>query len=234
MLTKALELATQITHPVTAAVFAAVLALIALVALSRRKGRPPMIAWMLSAIIFLLGLSPLIASTWLDSRGLYRIRIQVLTPDKQLVKEAEVTSSAGGELTKTADGWELTLPPQDKPSDGTVTFRASQPSAFLAGSATLKLDRNYFPQVTLQLAPLPSSRLRGIIVDPHGQPVANARVWILGYDEAVTTSSTGSFDLPAHAADGQQVTVFAQKGSETAQVTAFAGRTAEILLRASH
>jgi len=56
MPTKALQLASQITHPVTAAVFAAVLALLALVALARGKKKPPQIAWILAVVIFLLGL----------------------------------------------------------------------------------------------------------------------------------------------------------------------------------
>src|SRR5277367_3735264 len=108
MLTKALELAAQITHPVTAAIFAAVLALIALLALTKGKKKPPQIAWLLAAVIFLLGLSPLLASTYLDSRGIYRVRIEVFNLAKEPVHEAEITSSAGGELKKTDAGWEFT------------------------------------------------------------------------------------------------------------------------------
>jgi hypothetical protein len=114
MLTKALELAAQITHPVTAAIFAAVLALIALISLSKGgKKKPPQIAWALSAIIFLLGLSPLLASTYLDSRGIYRVRIEVSNPAKEPVHDAEITSSAGGELKKTDAGWEFTIPREE-------------------------------------------------------------------------------------------------------------------------
>jgi len=231
MLTRALELAAQITHPVTAAIFAAVLALIALIALSKGKKKPPRIAWALAIVIFLLGLSPLLASTYLDSRGIYRVRIELLGVDKQPVRDAAVTCSAGGEMKKTDAGWEFTIPPQDKPADGVVTFRASQQDAFLAGSVALKLDHDYFPEITMQLSPLPSGTARGIVEDENGRPIEGARVWILGYDDAATTGSTGSFSLSAHAADGEQVTILAQKGGSTAQVTAFPGRTAEIIIR---
>jgi Carboxypeptidase regulatory-like domain len=233
MLTKALQLATQITHPVTAAIFAAVLALIALLTLAKGKKKPPGIAWLLATIIFLLGLSPLLASTYLDSRGIYRVRIEVLGTDSQPVHDAAITSSAGGELKKTDAGWEFTIPPQNKPSDGMVTFRASQPDAFLAGSVTFKLAHDYFPEMSLQLSPLPSGNIRGIVEDETGRPIEGARVWVLGYDETVTTGPTGSFSLPGHAADGQQITVLAQKGEKTAQITTLAGSTADIILRKS-
>jgi hypothetical protein len=233
MLMKALQLAAQITHPVTAAIFAAVLALIALIALTKGRRRPPHVAWVLSIIIFLLGLSPLLANTYLDSRGIYRVRIEVFNPAKQPVHDADVTSSAGGELKRTDAGWEFTIPREEKPVTGEVTFRANMKDAFLQGNSTLKLEKDYFPQVTIQLEPLPSVDVRGMVEDGNGQPIEGARVWVLGYDQAITTGPTGSFSLPSHAADGQQITLIAQKGNKTNQVTAYAGRTAEIILRNS-
>jgi len=233
MFTKILELAAQITHPVTAAIFAAVLALIALVSLAKGKKKPPQIAWVFAIIIFLLGLSPLLASTFLDSQGIYRVRIEVFNPAKEPVHDAEITSSAGGELKKTDAGWEFTIPREGKPANGEVTFRAAIKDAFLAGNGTLTLEKEYFPQVTIQLAPLPSADIRGIVEDEKGRPTEGARVWVLGYDDVASTGPTGSFSLPAHAADGQQITVLAQKGDRTTQTTALAGRTAEVILRNS-
>jgi len=233
MLTKALQLAAQITHPITAAIFAAVLALIALLALTKGKKKPPNIAWLLAAIIFLLGLSPLLASTFLDSQGIYRVRIEVFNPAKESVHDAVITSSAGGELKKTDAGWEFTIPREEKPTNGEVTFRAVLKDSFWAGNSALKLEKDYFPQVTIQLTPLPSADIRGMVEDENAHPVEGATVWVLGYGdkESVTTGPTGSFSLPTHAADGQQITLVAQKGNRTAQTTGFAGRTAEIVLR---
>jgi hypothetical protein len=233
MLTKALELAAQITHPVTAAIFAAVLALIALISLSKGgKRKPPQIAWALAAIIFLLGLSPLLASTYLDSSGIYRVRIEVFNPGKEPVNDAEITSSAGGELKKTDAGWEFTIPREEKPGNGEVTFRAALKDAFLAGNSTLKLEKEYFPQITIQLAPLPSADIRGVVEDENSRPIEGARVWVQGYDEIITTGPTGSFSLPTHAAAGQQITLVAQKGDKTYRSTAIAGdKAAEVILR---
>jgi hypothetical protein len=230
MLTKALQFAANITHPVTAAIFAAVLALIALVALSKGRKKTPPIAWGLAAVILLLGIAPLLAGTYLDSRGVYRVRIEVLGPDNQLV-HAAVTSSGGGEMKETDAGWEFTIPPQDKPADGTVTFRASVPDAFLSGSVKLKLAHDFFPEIVLQLSPLPAGIVRGMVADDMGRPIEGARVWLLGYADAATTSPTGSFSLPAHSPDGMQVTVLARKGDATAQISAYVGKSTEIVLR---
>jgi hypothetical protein len=157
MLAKALQLAAQITHPVTAAIFAAVLALMALLALAKGNRKPPQIAWVLSIALFLLGLSPLIASTYLDSRGIYRVRIEVFNTAREPVRNAEITSSAGGELKKTDAGWEFTIPREEKPATGEVIFRAAKKDAFWQGSTTLNLGKDYFPEITIQLKPLPAS-----------------------------------------------------------------------------
>jgi hypothetical protein len=231
MLTNALQLASQITHPVTAAIFAAVLSLMALIVLAKGKGKPPQVAWLLAIVIFLLGLSPLLASTYLDGKGIYRVRIEVLGPSSEHVHDAEITSSVGGELKRTDAGWEVTIPREEKPTDGPAIFTAAVKDAFLQGNTPVKLERDYFPQATIQLAALPSAEVRGMVEDEHGRPVRDVRVWVLGYDQAVTTGPTGSFSLPAHAADGQRITLVAQKGGKSIQTPAFAGRTAEIILR---
>ncbi len=159
------------------------------------------------------------------------MRIEVLGLDNQSVHDAQISSSAGGEMKKTDAGWEFTIPPQDRPANGLVNFRAAQQDAFLAGSITLRLAHDYFPEVVLQLSRLPSGDVRGMVEDVNGRSVEGARVWLLGYDDIVTTGPTGGFSLPGHAADGQQVTVLAQKGDVTAQTTAFVGRPSEIILR---
>ncbi len=181
----------------------------------------------------MLGLSPLLASTYLDSRGIYRVRIEVFNPAKQPIHDAEITSSAGGELKKTDAGWEFTIPREEKPISGQVTFRASMKDSFLQGNSTARLEKDYFPQVTIQLEPMPSVDVRGMVEDENGHPIAGASVWVLGYDQVIITGPTGSFSLPSHAADGQQITLVGQKGNKTNQVTAYAGRTAEVVLRSS-
>jgi hypothetical protein len=48
--------------------------------------------------------------------------------------------------------------------------------------------------------------VRGTVVDPEGNALANARVTVVDYPrEAVLTDSAGGFELPAHAAAGVEV-----------------------------
>jgi hypothetical protein len=70
---QALKIASHITHPVTIAAFALVFAATALALALRAK--KPRIAWVLATGIIILGLAPLAASTFLQSRGIYRVRV---------------------------------------------------------------------------------------------------------------------------------------------------------------
>jgi hypothetical protein len=227
---QALKVASHITHPVTAAVFAAVLAAGALrFALRARK---PRIAWALAVGIILLGFAPLAASTFLQSRGVYRVRVVVLGADRSPTNEAHVTSSDGGEPKKVDGGWELDIPPQTRPADGTVKLFATVKNAFLTGNATVVLDKDYFPTVEIQLDRDTSASIRGNVIDGHRRSVAGAQVSIPGYHDIAVTDKMGNFVLPAHAADGQIVQVRAEKGHSTADVSAPAGATPlELILK---
>ena len=168
---EALRLASHITHPVTVAAFALVFAAFALGA--ALKNKKPRLAVILAIAIVVLGLAPLAASTFLQSRGVYRIRVVVLGPDKQPVHDAEVTTM-GGEIKKADGNWELEVPPQTRPADGKLSLFASVKDAFLAGSSTLVLADDYYPTATIQLAPLPEVVFRGIVKDELGRSVAGA------------------------------------------------------------
>ena len=206
---KALEIVSHITHPVAVAAVALVLAAYAFsIAIKKRQ---PRVAWFLVAVILLLGLAPLLSSTYLQSRGLYIVRVFVLGPDKQPVEDALVTSSNGGEPKKVAGDWEFDIPPQARPADGKLTLFASVKNDFLAGRSTLVLDKDYFPTVEIQLDRDTSAMVRGIVVDEHRRSVAGAHVSIPGYSEVAVTDEMGNFVLAAHAADGQIVQVRAQK-----------------------
>jgi hypothetical protein len=82
---------------------------------------------------------------------LYIVRIFVLGVDKQPVDDAQVTSSNGGEAKKLQNGWEFDIPPQSRPTDGKLKLFASVKSAFVTGSSTVDLDKDYFPTVEIQL-----------------------------------------------------------------------------------
>jgi len=227
---KALEIASHITHPIAAAGFAAVLAAYLFnIAIKKRRS---LVIWFLAAVILLLGLAPLIASTYLESRGLYIVRVFVLGPDKQPVEDARVTSSSGGEPKKVSGGWEFDIPPQSRPANGEVTLFASVKNGFLAGRSTLVLYKDYFPTAEIQLARDTSSMVRGIVIDEHRRSVAGAHVSIPGYPDIAVTDEMGNFLLPAHAADGQMVHLRAQKDQSTADLSVPAGsEPAELVLK---
>jgi hypothetical protein len=226
---KALEFASHITNSVTAAVFVATItAFLAWVAI--RKGRSH-IKWLLVAAVLVLGLAPLVSSTYLQSRGLYIVRVFVLGLDKQPVDDARVTSSNEGEPKKIQGGWEFDIPPQSRPADGKLRLFASEKDAFLAGNSTVVLDKDYFPTVEIQLEHDTSAMVRGDVIDEHGRPVAVAHVSVPGYADVAVTDQMGNFVLPAHAADGQIVQVRAQKDQLVGTLSVPAGKTFDLVIK---
>jgi hypothetical protein len=231
---KALEIASRISDPWTVAVFAAALAAIVLVCGVRTK-RPklPSAVWVIASVgMIVLGVAPLIAHGILQWHGVYHVRAIVLGPDKLPVDAAKVTSSIGGEPKRIEGGLEFDIPPQARPADGRLVLFASDRSAFLTGSSTVVLGRDYYPTVIIPLAADTSAAVRGIVVDGSGRQVVGARVWVAGYGDVAVTDQTGGFVLPAHAAARQIVDVRAEKDrmSGSAYVPAGSGPV-EIAIR---
>lgn len=219
----ALEVASHITHPVAVAavalVFAAYLFTIAI------KKKESHVTWFLVAVILLLGLAPILSSAYLQSRGLYVVRVFVLGINKQPIDDPSVgvTSSNGGEPKEIKGGWEFDIPPQSRPADGKLKLFASAKNAFLTGNSTLVLDKDYFPTTEITLSQDTSAMVRGTVIDEHRRSVAGAQVSISGYSDIAITDKMGNFVLPAHAADGQMVHLRAQEDQRTADVFATAG-----------
>lgn len=227
---QALKVASHITHPVTIAAFALVVSGTAFRLAVRAK--KPHLAWVLAAGILVLGLAPLASFTFLQSKGVYRVRVVVLGPNQSPFDDAHVNSSSGGEPKRVGGGWEFDIPPQTRPADGKLTLFASASNTFLTGASTLVLAQDYYPTVTIQLAADTSAMVRGIVVDEHRRSVANAHVSIPGSTNLCVTDEMGNFVLPAHAADGQVVQVRAQKGQLVGSVLVPAGKMpVEILIR---
>ena len=221
------KIASQITHPVTAAVVGLVLVgfLFLKVATAKKWRNHPWLLGSLTVVILVFGLAPIVASTYLQWRGVYRVRVIVLGLDRLPIDDAHVTSSIGGEPKRVEGGWEFDIPPQTRPSDGVVMFFASMNSAFLDGSSKLILGHDYYPTITIQMASDTTAILRGVVLDMRHRPVPGATVSIAGYAEIVTTDQMGNFQLAAHAAEGQVVRVQAQKGQMQASMSVPAGRT---------
>jgi hypothetical protein len=233
MWSKALEIASHLTYPIPVVAFALVFAAFVFW-LALRSKKQSGIFWLYlvaSLVILLLGLSPLIASTYLQSRGVYRISVAILGTDKQVVKNAELTSLPAAQIKKADGAWEVEIVPQTRPADGIVTLTASLPDAHLEGSTKIVLDKDYFPTTTIQLEPMPSVIVRGVVVEVDGGPVSGAKVAIEGYPEIASTNEMGNFQIASHQAGGQQVTVMAQKDGMSAKKTGPAGDGFELVLR---
>jgi len=157
---KILEVASQITDPTAALAFS--LAISAMLAFFLRDKRPTITLGIIFAVL-IVGSFPLVASVILKRQGLYRIGVVVLDPNGQPARNAKIVASVGEVSDHERSSWELTIAPQVRPADGKVIIYASVKDSYLAGTSTVKLGADYFPQVSIQLKPLPSVVLRGVV-----------------------------------------------------------------------
>ena len=178
----------------------------------RRKIPTPF--WVVILALGLIGaVATLVKPGEVDKPGdIYRVRVTVLSPEQVPVEDAKVWSSFGGEPKKVAGGWQFDIPAASKPQDSRVVFYASRENAFLTGMQEANLGSDFSPAVTIRLRHDDSARVRGQVVDRSNRGVVGARVFVVGHDaEAVMTQEGGNFDLPAHAAVDQQVSIHAEK-----------------------
>lgn len=233
MWTKALEIASHLNTPTPIVALAVVFAAFVFCLALRSKNRPGLF-WLFlvaSCAIAVLGLAPLLASTYLQSRGVYRVGVEVIGPDKQRISNARVSSLPAAQINKADGTWEIVVPPQVRPANRTFTVSAILQDAFLAGSTNVVLADDYFPTATIQLARLPSAIVRGVVLNERGRPVDGASVAIEGYPEIATTNQMGNFEITSHYAQGQQVTLRASKDGLSATKTGPAGDSFELNLR---
>jgi hypothetical protein len=223
-----LKLAGHVGHPIVVAAFAVVIAA-SVFALALRAKRP-VIGSIMAAGIIVLGVAPFVASSFLQTRGVYHVQVVLLRPDQSPVDIAQVKSLNGGELKMVAGGWELDIPQQARPADGKLTLSASVKDEFLKGKSTLVLGQDYYPTATIQLVAETSAMVRGVVVDEDLGAIAGATVSIDDYPEVAVTDQKGNFVLPAHAGKGQMIEIHAQKGQLTGRLSAPAGKVVEVII----
>jgi hypothetical protein len=170
-------------------------------------------------IILLLGLVPILGSFYMETRknepSVYQLRVVVLDPQQTPLEDAKVWSSLGGEPKKVAGGWQFDIPVASLPSDRKLTVYATESASFLKGQSQLTLASDVHPNTTIQLMH-PETTVRGIVTDAKGHAIEGVAVSVIGHgNETVRTKADGGFELPAHAADGQQVELHAEKGGFT-------------------
>lgn len=203
-----LEAAATVSNQWTLAAFA-IVALILIVWAGRSKKPVPVVLSIVTiGALVALALVP----TFVTSRDVYRLRVTVVDPKSVPLEDATVWLSVGGEPKKVAGGWQFDIPMSTVPADRKVVVYAAVKSAFLSGQQPMDLGSDYNPGVIVKVEPPVSARIRGVVVDGSGRGLAGVRVSVAGRDgDAVVTSGGGGFDLPAHAADGQQVYLHAEK-----------------------
>jgi len=212
------EIASEIANPYSLIAFAVAAVLYAVL---KYRNKVPDSAFnnALVAIVLMIVL-PLVVgkvAPLLLKGDVYHARVTVVGPTGTPVENAKVWSSIGGEPKKVSGGWQFDIPEANVPADRTVTFYASRKSEFLNGKQEVRIqDLN--AAITVELKPDKSATVRGVVVDVNDDAVSGARVSVTGHGkDAVVTDSSGSFSLPAHAANGQEVLLRAQKeGYETA------------------
>lgn len=164
----------------------------------------------------------------------YRVRVNVVTEQNVPVSDFEIWNSIDNTPSQKSIYWEFEVPEAKKPADGKITVYAIKKSAYLSGQTVVELASNYNQIVALVLKKDTSARIKGQIQDAGGKLVQGARVVAYGHEtEATTTGSDGRFDLPAHAASGERVQIYAVKDNYDSREWFPAGDTdAVVTLRA--
>jgi hypothetical protein len=208
------EAVIKVATPLNLAAFA--LAVVLFIALKSRGRKVSPAIWVVIVALVAIPIGASVYSEIIAKTSIYRLRVTVVNQQGMPINEAEegvrVWSSFGGEPKRVAGGWEFDIPSASKPIDGKLTIYASKENAFLTGSADLILGKDYNPTAIVNLKRNDSAKVRGQVVDVRHRAVAGARVLVVGYEsEAVITQEGGAFELPAHAATGQTVLLYAGK-----------------------
>lgn len=190
------------------------IAIVSLLYLSlKQRGKVSPILWGIVAGIVLLALVPTWGRIQLQREqrnAIYDLRVTVLDTQKTPVDDARVWASTDAIPKKVDGGWEFSIPSGSKPADGRLTVYAK--NSFSTGRTEVQLKDDFHPTATIQLMADETAQVRGMVQDSAGRAIAGALVSVVGYGgEAFPTKDDGSFVLPAHAAEGQQVQLHAEK-----------------------
>jgi hypothetical protein len=206
----------KIATPLNLAAFA--LAVVLFIVLKSRGRKISPAIWIVIVLLVLIPVGASVYSEFFTRTAIYRLRVTVVeaqgiaVKDEEEAKGVKVWSSLGGEPKRVMSGWQFDIPNAAKPKDGKLSIFASKESAFLTGRTDLILADDFNPAVIVNLRRDDSAKVRGRVIDVRQGGVAGVRVFVSGYgSEAVITDVGGNFELPAHAADGQQILLHAEK-----------------------
>ncbi len=165
------------------------LAIVALVIVLKTAGRAPSrsLARLLNTgllAVVVVGLVPFVASWYIDyqnvqRKGIYRVRVTVLSPSGVPAENVKVWSTLDAVPKKVDGGWELDVPSGANTASGTLEIysRDNDTSAFGKAAVTLKDAENL--DVTIPLKP-PSATIRGTVKDEDGHAWGPYALWLSG------------------------------------------------------
>jgi hypothetical protein len=214
------DAAIKIATPLNLAAYA--LAVVLFIVLKSHRRRISPAVWIVIVLLVAIPIGASVYGEIVARTSIYRLRVTVVgtqgvpfkegKDEKDEMAGVEVWSSLGGEPKRVAGGWQIDIPNAGKPRDGKLTVYASKKSDFLTGKTDVTLNDDFNLAITVDLLRDDSARVRGQVTDGRNRAVEGARVLVVGYEtEAVITKEGGNFELPAHAAIGQQVLLHAEK-----------------------
>jgi len=206
----------KIATPLNLAAFA--LAVVLFIVLKSRRTKVPPAVWIVIVLLVAIPIGASVYNEFFTRTAIYRLHVTVVEPQGIAIKDeveafgVEVWSSLGGEPKRVKGGWQFDIPSASKPKDGKISIYASKKSAFLTGRTDLILADDFNPAIIVDLKRIDSAKVRGQVIDAGKLGVPGARVFVVGYEsEAIITKDGGNFELPAHAAAGQQTLLYAEK-----------------------
>jgi hypothetical protein len=126
---------------------------------------------------------------------IYAVRVQVLDPHGQPVRDSTIRASAGNEPHLLPDGWwQVEIPEAKAPIDGQVSLWAVH-NEWEGGQASLILGEDPNPQVQIRLRQ-PQAWIRGRVVDGNDRLLQGVQVSRQdGTPGEATTDEQGRFAL---------------------------------------
>lgn len=197
------------------------LTIVALVILLKTAGRAPSrsLSRLLNkglVAVVIVGLVPFVASWYIDyqnvqRKGIYRVRVTVLSPSGVPAENVRVWSTLDAVPKKVDGGWELDVPSGANTAIGALEIYSRDNDTGALGKAAVTLKDSDNLEVTIPLKP-PSATIRGTVKDDQGRTLGSVRIMVVGYSsEAILTDDSGGFALESHVADGDQVKLHFEK-----------------------
>lgn len=214
------KIASKVSSPYALAAFAiaAVVALILIMSNKPKSKTIPALAWITLIAVVAIPIAGKVITANVP-QGTYRVMVVVVDPEGQVVADARVTPSVGGQEKRTDNGVEFEIPATSVPENETVTFFADK--GHMTGSEKVRLSATRAVSVTIGLLrtsatttpspqakasptgplikiPIPAAGVFVVrVVDPDGHPVPYAKVSCIGKsDPQDPADEKGEFPCP--------------------------------------